>query len=80
MLSRFRMTVDDCIKEYKTMGEKIFAKPRPFAKGAVLWHKYNHRALKRAVEEVTWKYSEASDFSVNYPLHEDVCKWFDNES
>lgn len=71
------MTVDDCLKEYKIMGDKIFGNPRPMSKGAVLWHKYDHRALRSAVEEITRKYSETSKFSVNYPLHEDVCKWYD---
>ncbi len=71
------MTVDDCIEEYKTLGQKIFGHPRPLAAGAVLWHKYSHRSLQSVIEKVTQKYSETSAFDVNYPLDEDVCRWYE---
>ena len=76
MLARFRMSVDDCINEYKTLGQEIFGHPRPLAKGAILWHKYSHKDLKAVIEKVTKKHSEKSEFSVKYPLNEDVCRWY----
>ena len=72
------MTVDDCIKAYKTLGQRVFGHPRPLAKSAVLWHKYIHQALRSVIEKVTREYGERSEFSPKYPLHEDVCRWYDN--
>ena len=76
MLSRFRMSVDDCIKEYETLGAKVFGKPRPLAKGAILWHKFDYRSLEAAIKDVTQRYSELGDFGGRYPMNEDVCKWY----
>lgn len=74
MLSRFRMTVDDCIKEYKTLGAKVFGNPRPLAKGAILWHKFDYRTLEAAIQDVTQRYSEPGDFGGFYAMDEDVCR------
>ena len=75
MLSRFRMTVDDCITEYKTLGAKVFGNPRPMAMGGILWHKFDHRTLETAIKDVTKRYSEPGDFGGLYPMDEDVCRW-----
>ena len=80
MLSRFRMTVDDCIEEYKALGAKVFGNPRPLAKGAILWHKFDHRTLEAAIRDVTQRYSELGDFGGVYALDEDVCRWYDHQS
>ena len=77
MLSRFRMTVDDCIKEYKTLGAKVFGHPRPLAKGAIMWHKFDCRTLEAAIKDVTQRYSELGQFRGLYTMDEDVCKWYD---
>ena len=77
MLSRFRMSVDDCIKEYKTLGARVFGNPRPLAIGAVLWHKFNRRTLEAAIKDVTQRYSELGDFGGLYAMDEmgeDVCR------
>lgn len=74
MLSRFRMTVDDCIEEYKTLGERIFGHPRPLAKGAFLWHKFCAKDFEEVIRDLTLRHSEASEFQVNYPSHEDLCR------
>ena len=78
MLSRFRMSVDDCISEYEALGQDVFGHPRPFAKAGFLWSKYSYRALESAIEKVTRKHSKTSEFDVHYPLDEDVCKWYDS--
>ena len=75
MLSRFRMSVDDCIKEYKMLGARVFGNPRPLAKGAILWHKFDHRTLEAVIKDVTERYSEPGQFGGLYPMDEDVCRW-----
>ena len=75
MLSRFRMTVDDCIEEYKVLGAKVFGNPRPLAKGAILWHKFDYRTLEAAIKDVTARYSEPDKFEALYAMDEDVCRW-----
>lgn len=74
MLSRFRMTVDDCIEEYKTLGAKVFGNPRPLAKGAIMWHKFDYRTLESAIKEVTQRYNELAEFRDSYEMDEDVCR------
>ncbi|KAL8926793.1 MAG: hypothetical protein Q9172_001670 [Xanthocarpia lactea] len=75
MLSRLRMTVDDCINEYKTLGQKIFGNPRPLAFGAVMWHKFNYRVLEDVIKNVTRRHSEKSEEDVlHFPSDEDLCR------
>lgn len=68
------MTVDDCIREYITLGGKVFGNPRPLAMGAILWHKFNSGTLEAAIEDVTHRYSEPGNFEVHYAMDEDVCR------
>ena len=75
MLSRFRMNVDDCINEYKALGAKVFGNPRPLARGAILWHKFDYRNLETAIKDVTARYSEPGQFGGHYPMDEDLCRW-----
>ncbi|KAL8647250.1 MAG: hypothetical protein Q9210_005670 [Variospora velana] len=75
MLSRLRMTVDDCISEYKAFGQKIFGSPRPLAFGAILWHKFNHKTLDEVLQSVTRGHSERSEeYELNFPSDEDFCR------
>lgn len=75
MLSRLRMTVDDCITEYESLGQKIFGNPRPFAYGAVLWHKFDHRVLKEVIRSVAERHGENSEeFELTFPSDEDLCR------
>ena len=74
MLSRLRMTVDDCINEYITLGQKVFGNPRPLAFGAVMWHKFNHRDLEDVIKDVTRRHSEKSELDALFPSHEDFCR------
>ncbi|KAI1270847.1 acyl transferase/acyl hydrolase/lysophospholipase [Xylaria sp. FL0933] len=63
LLSRFRMTVEDCLKEYETMAGAIFGKPRRFHKMNVLvgWNKYSRKTLKKACEEVIERRSQMDE-------------------
>ncbi|KAL8992576.1 MAG: hypothetical protein Q9169_006992 [Polycauliona sp. 2 TL-2023] len=75
MLSRLRMTVDDCINEYKTLGQKIFGNPRPLAFGAVMWHKFDYKVLEEVIKSVTRRHSEKSEVDVlHFPSDEDLCR------
>lgn len=61
MLCRFRMTVKDCLLEYKSMAQKIFGKPRFISQlniGIVRWPKYNAAGVRKAFEEVTRRRGE----------------------
>lgn len=56
MLGRFRMTVRDCMDEYKKMGDEIFGNPRPIYRRRALvvpWTKYKSSAMENAVMDVT---------------------------
>lgn len=68
------MTVDDCIHEYKSLGERIFGHPRPLAKGAILWHKFSAQVLEKVIQDVTAKHNhnETDDFPT-FPSDEDLC-------
>lgn len=80
MLSRFRMTVDDCIEEYKSLGKKIFGHPRRMAKGGFPWHRFNYRILEDVIRDVTSRHNVQSDqFESRYGLErmdEDMSQWY----
>lgn len=80
MLSRFRMTVDDCIEEYKTLGKKIFGHPRRMAKGGFPWHRFNARVLEDVIRDVTSRHNVQSDqFESRYGMErmdEDMSQWY----
>jgi hypothetical protein len=68
------MTVDDCIEEYKALGERIFGHPRLLATGGVFWHKFSAPVLENVIKDVTSRHREAHDFTANYPSPEDLCR------
>lgn len=74
MLSRFRMTVDDCIVEYKVLGERIFGHPRPMAIGGIFWNKFNAQVLEQVIKDVTSRHKEARDVKALFPSDEDLCR------
>ena len=56
MLSRFRMTVKDCLDEYERMSNDIFGKPRLLSQRNTLilpWTKYSASAMEKAFKDVT---------------------------
>ena len=78
MLSRLRMTVDDCIREYKALGDKIFGHPRPIPTGGTMWHKFDCKIFERVIRDVTARYSERSQFESHYSMDrmdQDMCQW-----
>ena len=61
MLCRFRMTVQDCLQEYKNMSQVIFGNPRWISQrniGIVRWPKYSAKAMEKAFKEVTERREE----------------------
>ncbi|KAI0540646.1 acyl transferase/acyl hydrolase/lysophospholipase [Xylaria digitata] len=54
LLSRFRMTVEDCLEEYETMAGTIFGHPRILHQmnALVRWNKYSTKHLEKAIREV----------------------------
>lgn len=74
MLSRLRMSVDECIEEYKSLGQRVFGHPRPLSLKGLIWHKYNHKVLEEVVRSVTARYKEESEFEVGFPSAEELCR------
>ncbi|KAF7865472.1 hypothetical protein EAF04_006447 [Stromatinia cepivora] len=79
MLSRLRMSIDDCIQEYENLGEKIFGQPRKLSmRGPIPWNreKYDHRKLEEVIKDVVkrraWKKDQITD-SV-YPSNPERCR------
>ncbi|KAI1377436.1 FabD/lysophospholipase-like protein [Hypoxylon crocopeplum] len=54
MLGRFRMTVEDCIHEYRTLLGKVFGRPRFFhhLNSGLPWCKYNTGNFEKVIKDV----------------------------
>lgn len=81
MLSRLRMSIDDCIQEYENLGEQIFGHPRKFSmRGPIPWNqeKYDHRKLERVIKDVIkrrhWKEDQVADSA--YPSNPQRCRTY----
>jgi hypothetical protein len=74
MISRLRMTVDDCLKEYKTLGSNVFGKPRPFTMKSLMWDKFNCKRLHKVIEDVTLRHCENPHVTTKWPLPDDLCR------
>ena len=77
------MTVDDCIHEYKTLGDKVFGHPRVISSGGTLWHKLDCKAFEKVIKDVTAKHCERTRFESLYEMDrmdEDMCQWYVNVS
>jgi hypothetical protein len=77
MLGRFRMTVQDCLQEYRSLGGEIFGKPRFFTQlrfGVGNRTKYEGAKLEKVFEEVTTRRSEQNDSTFTFPLKRGLCK------
>jgi len=79
MLSRLRMTIDDCIDEYANMGERIFGNPRTFSlRGPIPWtrEKYDEKKLEAVIKDVVkrrhWNVDRVEDSM--YPSTPDRCR------
>ena len=57
MLGRLRMSIDDCIEEYETLGGKVFGRSRWFHLRSIppFWlprEKYNHETLESVIQSL----------------------------
>lgn len=76
MISRFRMTVRDCLEAYKEMGRRVFGNPRPPDFG-IAWHKFDSDRLEEVIRDVASRHGEKVDppaRDVQYPSPEAFCK------
>lgn len=71
MLFCLRMTVHDCINEYKILGDKIFGHPRPCSWLGILWPKYSSDSLKRVINEATGRHNKTG-YRLNYEIEEQL--------
>ncbi|KAF2866966.1 acyl transferase/acyl hydrolase/lysophospholipase [Massariosphaeria phaeospora] len=81
MLGRFRMTVHDCLREYETMSNIIFGRPRLVSQrniAIVPWSKYSAAAMERALKDVTARRCEVNQqlHNVKFPSPAGICKTF----
>jgi hypothetical protein len=79
MLSRLRMTVDDCLTEYETFGETIFSHPRWWSVRGPLpapRDKYNAQRIIDAVNDVVSRRNPSSDNHIVVTLRSapDLCR------
>ena len=73
------MNVDDCIKEYENLGDKVFGHPRPTAFG-LPWPKFDSKILENVIQDVTRRHGEQVPYEdMNYSMErsdDDMCRWF----
>jgi hypothetical protein len=75
MLSRFRMSVNDCIDEYKILGGRVFAHPRLLATGGILWHKFHWKDLEDVIQSVTDRHCfHGLSFGLRFDMDPDFCR------
>ena len=75
MLFCLRMTVHDCLKEYKVLGDKIFGHTRPCSWFGILWPKYSSDSLKRVINEATRRHN-STGYRLNYEIEKNLAQWF----
>lgn len=76
MISRFRMTVQQGIEEYKKMGNGIFGHPRPPLSRPFM-HKFDAGYLEGAIREVVLRHGEnvvPPRSEIPYSSDEAICK------
>ena len=78
MLSRLRMTVEECISEYQSLGEQVFGHPRPLNIGGFPWHKFDYRVLESVIQDVTARYGDKNEFddAVPFSSNEAFCRTY----
>ena len=80
LLGRFRMTVQDCIEEYKTLGEDVFGNPRFFCTlnfGLGDRPRYKASRLEKVFKEVSARRNEylpEPERSITFPSGRGLCK------
>ena len=82
MIGRLRMNIDDCIRDYETLGGKVFGHSRWFHLRTLppfffLREKYNHKVLQEVVQDVVrQRIPKVSDFpgGQNFAFDENRCR------
>jgi hypothetical protein len=73
MLSRFRMTVDDCITEFKNLGREVFGRPRAFLAGGILSTKFDGKKLDDFINGVSDRHC-FTPLGTNFNSDPDFCR------
>ena len=80
MLGRFRMTVPDCIAEYRRVGQEVFGKPRFFSTLRFkVGNRYKYKAsrLEEVFQDVTKRRNERLKNSatgrITFPSGKGLC-------
>lgn len=80
MLGRFRMTVPDCLSEYRTLGQEVFGKPRMISTlkfGLGVRHKYKASRLEKVFEDVAKRRNEqpgpGETGKITFPSRRGLC-------
>lgn len=83
MLGRFRMTVPDCLFEYRRLGQEVFGKPRMISTlrfGLGVRHKYKAARLEEAFKDVAIRRNEQPGPSetgkITFPYGRGLCATF----
>lgn len=82
MLGRFRMTVTDCLQEYRTLGDKVFGNPRILHKNSKIPliigpNKFSAETLEKVLKDFEYRRTEERDHyagPVTFPTRPGLCK------
>lgn len=77
MLGRLSMTVDECLKAYKSLAGRVFGHPRLLHMRNSLWpkDKYNGKILESVIEDIV-KQREGSSSAAFPQRNEDMCRTY----
>lgn len=78
LLSRFRLTVDDCLKEYEHLGKEIFGYPQSFSIKGLVRPRLNPKRLHEVIQNVTSRRSLGSS-RYRYAMdkvNQDMSLWY----
>ena len=80
MLGRFRMTIPDCLYEYRRLGQEVFGKPRMISTlrfGLGLRYKYKAARLEEVFKDVSIRRNEQPGhgdlFTITFPSGRGLC-------
>lgn len=79
MLGRLRMTVEDCIQQYETLGDRVFGRPRRFHIRKAPWilrEKYNHKHLEEVMKEVVKSHDPSGKSQAKFTSNDDMCRTY----
>ena len=79
MLGRFRMSVQECLEQYKEMGETVFGHPRLISRGGIPRETFDGKGLKGCIQNLTNNripHGCMLDEFGNFPSPEDLARTF----